>query len=167
MQVWTAFGRCCQMALAVAHWLSQDLGTLYRFFPCLARFLSPILISPNRKGEGSRSNGTFPFSSLLYISQHSISAKQTVAIAKLQQAAHPSHTKRNQALSPRRGRMRPRSRSRTISVGLRIAQMGAQTDLHRLYPSHPFHKSFCQAFFKKPRSPRLPRSPNPAVVNQS
>ncbi len=70
----------------------------------------------------------------------------------------PLHSKLYPAISPNRRRIRPRSRPRTISCGLGRSQIGAHMDLHKLHPYPLFHKSFCQAFFKKPRSPPSPQS---------
>ena len=57
-----------------------------------------------------------------------------------------------------RRRIRPRSRPRTISCGLGRSNIGAQSDLHKLYPSHPPHKSFAELFQKRP-FPSFPASP--------
>ena len=45
---------------------------------------------------------------------------------------------------PRRRRMTLGSRPRTISCGLGRHQIGEQTELHKLYPSHPLYKSFAE-----------------------
>ena len=58
-----------------------------------------------------------------------------------------------------RRRIRPRSRPRTISCGLGRSNIGAQSDLHKLHPSPPPHKSFAELFQKRP----FPRSPSPLV----
>ena len=57
------------------------------------------------------------------------------------------------APTPNRRRIRPRSRPRTISCGLGRSNIGAQSDLHKLYPSHPPHKSFAELFQKRPFPP--------------
>ena len=55
-----------------------------------------------------------------------------------------------------RRRIRPRSRPRTISCGLGRSKIGAQTDLHKLYPYPLFHKSFAELFQKRPFPPFPP-----------
>ena len=73
------------------------------------------------------------------------------------------------ALPPRRRRMTLVSRPRTISCGLGRNQIGEQTELHKLYPSHPLYKSFAELFQKRPfpSFPRSPRSPVPRSPSHS
>ena len=75
---------------------------------------------------------------------------------------HPRISTLMDAPTSNRRRIRPRSRPRTISCGLGRSKIGAHTDLHKLYPSPPPHKSFAELFQKRP-FPRLPRSPSPLV----
>ena len=79
----------------------------------------------------------------------------------------PLHSKLYPAISPNRRRIRPRSRPRTISCGLGRSQIGAHTDLHKLYPCHPHIKVLRSAmnpwihWFISDRSlvPPVPSSP--------
>ena len=75
----------------------------------------------------------------------------------------PSSSTRMPAPTPNRRRIRPRSRPRTISCGLGRNQIGAQSDLHKLYPS-PFVIKVLRSFFKSDRSPRSPRPPSPPGI---
>ena len=49
--------------------------------------------------------------------------------------------------------MAPSSRSRTIFSCTGRSNIGEQSDLHKLYPSPPFHKSFAELFQKRPFPP--------------
>ena len=60
------------------------------------------------------------------------------------------------AIASNRRRMTLVSRPRTISCGLGRNHIGKHTDLHKLHPSHPPHKSFAELFQKRP----FPRSLN-------
>ena len=60
------------------------------------------------------------------------------------------------APTPNRRRMTLVSRPRTISCGLGRSNIGAQSDLHKLYPSPIPHIKVLRSFFK---SDRLPPSP--------
>ena len=80
---------------------------------------------------------------------------------------HPRISTLMDAPTSNRRRIRPRSRPRTISCGLGRSNIGAHTDLHKLYPSNPPHKSFAELFQKRPfpsfpppfpTSPRIPPS---------
>ena len=62
----------------------------------------------------------------------------------------PIHRKLYPALSPRRRRMAPSSRSRTIYVGNGRNHIGKQSDLHKLYPNPSPYKSFAELFQKRP-----------------
>ena len=64
-------------------------------------------------------------------------------------------------LPPRRRRMAPSSRSRTIFSCTGRNQIGEQSDLHKLYPNPPQYKSFAELFQKRP-SPSFPRIPSPS-----
>ena len=62
------------------------------------------------------------------------------------------------ALSPRRRRMLPQPLANDL-LRERIAHIGTQTDLHKLYPSPSPYKSFAELFQKRP-FPRLPPFPS-------
>ena len=72
----------------------------------------------------------------------------------------PRSSKLYPAVSPRRRRMAPSSRSRTIYVGNGRNHIGKHMDLHKLYPYSLFIKVL-RSFFKSDRSPRSPASPHP------
>ena len=73
------------------------------------------------------------------------------------------------ALSPRRRRMAPSSRSRTIFSCTGRSNIGEQSDLHKLHPYSPQYKSFAELFQKRPfpRSPVPPRSPRNTIKHPS
>ena len=82
----------------------------------------------------------------------------------------PLHRKLYPAVSPRRRRMAPSSRSRTIYVGNGSLTLGSnRTCTNSTHPHSP-HKSFAELFQKRPfprspvpSSPRPPRSPKNIV----
>ena len=68
----------------------------------------------------------------------------------------PIHRKLYPALSPRRRRMAPSSRSRTIYVGNGSLTLGSTRTCTNYTHPHPPHKSFAELFQKRP----FPRSLN-------
>ena len=69
----------------------------------------------------------------------------------------PVSKKLYQAIPPRRRRMLPQPLANDL-LRERIAHIGKQSDLHKLYPNPPPYKSFAELFQKRP-FPRSPRSP--------
>ena len=70
----------------------------------------------------------------------------------------PLSNKQMDAIAPRRRRMAPSSRSRTIFSCTGRSNIGEQMDLHKLNPSYPPHKSFAELFQKRP-FPSFPSFP--------
>ena len=72
----------------------------------------------------------------------------------------PRSPKLYPAISPRRRRMLPQPLANDL-LRKRIAHIGEQSDLHKLYPSPSPYKSFAELFQKRP----FPRSPRPSVYS--
>ena len=131
-------------------------------------FLSPILISPNRKGEGSRLCGTFPFSSLLYIRESQ--NKRNFPQASL----HPAPNEIKHYLQIDGESVPAAAPERSPDDADKAILLRTRTCTNYIRPIH-FIKVFAQAgtnkfVLKKPRSPRSPRSlrsPKRAAVDRS